>query len=201
MSGEEQLAHPKSCGRALAHFDIAILDEAGNPVPSGECGELCVRGPSVMAGYLHQPQATAETLAGGWLHTGDLFSADEDGYLTLLGRKKELIKSGGENVYPREVEAALLSHPDVLEAVVFGVPHEKWGEAVKAVVAPRPGTAPDVQSLMAWCRRFIARYKCPRFIEFMAELPRADTGKLLMRDLRARPATADQSTDHPGGAS
>ena len=195
LTAEEQLARPRSCGRAMMHLDIAIVDENGIPVPPGNSGELVVRGPSVLRGYWNQPEATESALRGGWLHTGDLFTIDEEGYLTLLGRLKELIKTGGENVYPKEVEAALLAHPCIVDCSVFGVPHEHWGEAVKAAIVLAPGATLSAAEVVKWCREHIAGYKRPRYVEFMNALPRSDAGKLLMRELRARPVTSDQATD------
>ncbi|WP_197277230.1 class I adenylate-forming enzyme family protein [Sphingomonas profundi] len=194
LTAAEQLARPRSCGRAMAHLDVAVLDEAGRPVPAGASGELVVRGASVLRRYWNQPEATGRTLRDGWLRTGDLFSIDEAGYLTLLGRLKDLIKSGGENVYPKEVEAVLDAHPAITESCVFGVPDDQWGEAVKAVIVIRPGRTLTAGEIVAWCRDHIAGYKRPRYIEFVDALPRSDAGKLLMRDLRARPTGPEHWT-------
>lgn len=187
LTAEEQMAHPRSCGRPLAHLDVQIVDDHGEPVQPGATGELIVRGPSTLRGYWHQPEATASAMRDGWVRTGDLFSVDDEGFLTLLGRSKELIKTGGENVYPKEVELALLTHPAIADCSVFGVPHEIWGEAVKAVVVLHPGAKLTREEVVGWCRMQIAGYKRPRFVEFLSSLPRSDAGKLLMRELCERP--------------
>ena len=194
LGAAEQLVQPASCGRAMAHVDLRIVDGAGADLPPGERGELLVRGASTLRGYWNQPEASAAVLAGGWLHTGDLFSIDEHGYLTLHGRLKELIKTGGENVYPREVETVLLAHADVADCAVFGVPDPYWTEAVKAAVVMKAAATASPADLVAWCRERIAGYKRPRYVEILERLPRSDAGKLLMRELRERPTTADQAT-------
>ncbi len=192
---DEQLARPASCGRVMPHLQASVVDDADRPVPDGEVGELCLRGPSVMQCYRGQKEATAAALRGGWLHTGDMCRFDGDGFLYLVARKKELIKSGGENVYPREVEEALAAHPAVLDVSVFGVPHEYWGEAVKAAVVLREGAKVSAPELAHWCRERIAAYKRPRFIEFMTAIPRSEIGKVQKLELAARPVTPEQSTD------
>lgn len=191
----DQLERPRSCGRGMAHLDLRIVDEAGAVLGPDQPGELQVRGASVLQRYWNQPEATTAAIGdGGWLRTGDLMSIDEAGYLTLHGRLKDLIKSGGENVYPKEVEGALLQHPAVADCAVFGVPHPIWTEAVKAVVVLKDGTTLDRADLVAWCRDRIAGYKRPRYIEQIDRLPRSDAGKLMMRDLRSRPVTPEQET-------
>ncbi len=135
----DDLGRLASCGRPVPWVHVALLDDDGNEVPRGEPGEICVRGPLVMKGYLHKPEQTAEAFAGGWLHTGDVARADDEGFLYIVDRKKDMIVTGGFNVYPREVEDVISSHPAVSAVAVIGVPDEKWGEAVKAVVVPRPG--------------------------------------------------------------
>ncbi len=195
LRGEEQIAHPKSCGRPTPQFDIRIMGEGDRPLPVGEVGELCLRGPSVLTGYWRNPEATQSALRGGWLHSGDLAMVDEHGLITLMGRSKELIKTGGENVYPKEVEAVLLAHPDIADCAIFGVADDHWGEAVKALVALHPGRSMTPRQAADWVRAHIAGYKRPRFVEFIAALPRTDTGKLLTRELQARPVTPDQCTD------
>lgn len=195
IKGEEQIRHPKACGRALPQFDVRVVDSEDNPLPIGSVGELCVRGPSVLNAYWRNPEATETTLRGGWLHTGDLVQLDEHGLITMMGRSKELIKTGGENVYPKEVEAVLFEHPAIADCVVFGVPDDYWGEAVKAMVALHPGQSVDARAIVDWVRGRIASYKRPRYVEFVDALPRTDTGKLLTRELQARPLTADQAID------
>jgi acyl-CoA synthetase (AMP-forming)/AMP-acid ligase II len=192
LNAAEQVQNPTACGRPLNHIEVSIQDDNGALLPAGAVGELCLRGPSVMAGYWRNEAATAAAMRDGWLRSGDMMRLDESGFLHFVSRSKELIKSGGENVYPREVELVLLAHPGVADAGVFGVPDESWGEAVKAAIVPRPGEAPDPAALVAWCRQHIAAYKRPRYIEFMDTLPRSPLGKLLVQDLRARPVTPDQ---------
>jgi acyl-CoA synthetase (AMP-forming)/AMP-acid ligase II len=138
-----------------------------------------------MTGYYNLPQATAATIDGeGWLHTGDAGYLDADGYLFLKDRIKDLIISGGENVYPAEVEIAIYDHPDVAEVAVIGVPDAKWGESVKAIVVAKPGANPEAASIIAWARARIAAYKTPKYVEFVAALPRNASGKILRRELR-----------------
>ena len=176
-------------------LDVRLVDDDLNEVPVGTPGECVVRGPSVMSGYLDDPDATAEVFAGGWLHTGDVLSRDEHGTLTFVDRKKYLIKTGGENVYPAEVEQAISSHPAVQEVCVFGVPDPRWGETIKAVVALRPGHDTSAPELVTWCRDRLAGYKRPRYIEFMPaeSLPRSTTGKLLRHELAAMPVDDAQA--------
>jgi long-chain acyl-CoA synthetase len=137
-----------------------------------------------MAGYWDRPDATAETLRGGWLHTGDIGTMDAQGYLYLLDRKKDMIISGGNNIYPREIEEVLLKHPAIYEVAVIGVPDPLWGESVKAIVALRPGTTVTEEEVHALCRQHLASYKKPRIVEFVPELPKNAYGKILKRELR-----------------
>ena len=166
----------------LPEVQLRIVAD-GLDVDAGGVGEILVRGPTVMLGYLNDPEATARALADGWLHTGDLGSVDEDGALTVHDRRDDLVVSGGENVYPAEVEAALLEHPSVAEAGVAGVPDADLGARVVAWVVPRDGMPVDAASLDAHCRARLAGYKCPREYRFRAELPRTASGKLLRREL------------------
>ena len=145
--------------------------------------------------YLTQPQATAETIVDGWLHTGDLFYQDVDGFLYIAGRKKELIKTGGENVYPVEVDTVLASHPGIADACVVGVPDPKWGEAVKAFIVLAPGVTLTRKEIVAHCRAHIAGYKRPRYIEFIEEIPRDFNLKIQRRKLADRETTAEQAID------
>ncbi len=178
-------ARLESVGYAQANVEIAIRDAGGEDLPAGAIGEVCVRGPTVMQGYWNNPEASAGTLAGGWLHTGDLGCLDEDGFLTLKDRSKDLIISGGANIYPREVEEVLLAHPRVREASVVGMPDAEWGEAVVAfVVAEAGGVAPE--ELDALCLSRIARFKRPKHYRFVAELPKNNYGKVLKTELRKR---------------
>jgi long-chain acyl-CoA synthetase len=175
-----------SVGRAQTGVEMAVLDAKDAPLPAGEIGEVCVRGDVVMAGYLNNPEATASTLANGWLHTGDLGRVDERGYLTLVDRSKDLIISGGSNIYPREVEEVLLLHPAVKEVAVIGMADPEWGESVLAAVVKKEGHLPDEQELDLFCLERIARFKRPKRYIFVDELPKNATGKVLKRELRER---------------
>jgi long-chain acyl-CoA synthetase len=173
-----------SVGRAVEGVELRIVDELGDDVLLGDVGELWVRGPNVFAGYLNDPQATARVIdADGWLHTGDLGTVDQDGYVFLVDRAKDLIIVSGFNVYPAEVEQALLLHPLVAEVAVIGVPHGQTGEAIKAFVVARDGIELDEEMLIEHCQRHLARYKAPSKILFVDELPRNLSGKLLRRNL------------------
>jgi len=145
-----------------------------------------VRGPHVMAGYWDNPEATAAAIENGWYSTGDVARADESGFFYIVDRSRDMIISGGLNVYPAEIEAVIHEHPDVREVAVIGVPDEKWGEAVKAVVVARPGAAVDSEAIVEHCRTRMAGYKKPRTIDFVDELPKGSTGKVLKREIRER---------------
>jgi long-chain acyl-CoA synthetase len=174
----------KSAGQPVMGYEVVIRDASGAPVADGEAGEVTVRGANIMAGYWNKPEQTAEALRDGWYHTGDIGCVDAEGHLFLLDRAKDMIISGGENVYSGEVEEALYRHPAVLEAAVFGIPHERWGESVHAVIVLRSPVTED--ELVAHCREHIARYKVPRSIAFQEEpLPKSGAGKVLKRELRA----------------
>ncbi len=173
-----------SVGRAQSGVEVAVRGEDGADLPPGTIGEVCVRGPVVMAGYWGNPEATRQALRDGWLRTGDLASFDEEGFLTLRDRSKDLIISGGANIYPREVEEALLAHPGVAEASVVGRPDAEWGETVVAFVVAR-GVPPTAQSLDAHCLERIARFKRPKEYRFVAALPKNHYGKVLKTELRA----------------
>jgi long-chain acyl-CoA synthetase len=175
-----------SVGRAQTGVEVTVLDKQGHAAGAGEVGEVCVRGDVVMAGYLNNLQATAEAMAGGWLHTGDLGHFDDQGYLTLVDRSRDLIISGGSNIYPREVEEVLVMHPAVKEAAVVGEPSAEWGEAVVAVIVKQPGHIPDEKDLDLFCLEHIARFKRPKRYVFVDELPKNATGKVLKRELRER---------------
>jgi acyl-CoA synthetase (AMP-forming)/AMP-acid ligase II len=168
-------------------LEVRLVDAEGAEVPDGTPGECVVRGPGVMSGYLGDPEATAAVFAGGWLHTGDLLRREQDGTLTFVDRTKYLIKTGGENVYPAEVELVLADHPAVRESCVFGVPDQRWGETVVAVVVRAPGATCTAEDLVTWCRSRLAGYKCPRYVRFVAdaELPRSATGKIQRHELAA----------------
>jgi long-chain acyl-CoA synthetase len=177
----------QSVGIARTDVEVRVVDEHDQELPVGEIGEVVVRGDVVMAGYWNQPDATAETLRGGWLHTGDMGSFDDEGYLTLRDRSKDLIISGGMNIYPREVEEALLQHPGVKAVSVVGRPDPEWGEAIVAFVVPADdATVPTVADLDQLCLDRIARYKRPKDYRFVDSLPTNNYGKVLKRELRER---------------
>jgi long-chain acyl-CoA synthetase len=173
-----------SAGIPRTDVEVRIVDENDREMPAGETGEIVARGSVVMAGYWDRPDATAETLRGGWLHTGDIGMMDEQGYLYLLDRKKDMIISGGNNIYPREVEEVLLRHPAIYEVAVIGIPDPLWGESVKAIVALRPGMTITEEEVHVFCRQHLASYKKPRTVEFVPELPKNAYGKILKRELR-----------------
>jgi acyl-CoA synthetase (AMP-forming)/AMP-acid ligase II len=181
----EMTARLASVGHAETPVDLVLLDDNGNPVPQGEIGEVCVR-PDVFSGYWNNPQATTEAMHGEYFRTGDLGRFDERRYLYLVDRKKDMIISGGENIYSREVEDALHRHPAVKTASVIGVADERWGERVLAVVVRNPGEDLDEASLIAFAHTQLARFKCPKQIEFMDELPLSGTGKIDKIALRTR---------------
>ncbi|MDF7774796.1 long-chain-fatty-acid--CoA ligase [Sphingomonas sp. AOB5] len=173
-----------SCGKAVDGVELRIVDAEGRPLPAGETGEILVGGPLIMKGYASDPIATAEMIRDGWLHSGDAGYLDEEGYLFIRDRVKDMIVSGGENIYPLEVEHALQSHDTVSEVAVIGVPDPRWGEAVLALVVAKPGTAPDADAIIVHCRERIAGYKCPKEVRFIDTMPRNAAGKILRRELR-----------------
>ncbi len=171
-------------GGPVFHVETRIVDENDRDVPTGEVGELVVRGPNVFAGYWGLPEATAEAFRGGWFHTGDLGRMDAEGFITLVDRKKDMIITGGENVYPIEVEQVLYRHPAIREVAVVGVPHAKWGETPIAVVALEDGAQVTGDDLIGYARERLAHFKCPTRVEYVPELPRNATGKVLKTTLR-----------------
>jgi len=173
-----------SIGYPVWGVEMQVVDDQGRPLADGERGEICIRGHNVMKGYLGRPDATKEALRGGWFHSGDVGTRDEDGCYWIVDRKKDMILRGGFNVYPREVEEVLYEHEAVVEAAVIGVPHESHGEEVKAVVALAPGARVGEDELKAWCRERLAAYKYPRIVEVVESLPKGPTGKILKRELR-----------------
>lgn len=174
----------RSCGQSLIGVQVKIIDQEGNEMPIGEVGELAASGPNIMKGYWRKPEQTDEVLQDGWYRSGDMGYMDDEGYVFLVDRAKDMIVSGGENVYCSEVEEALYKHPAVLEAAVFGIPNEQWGEAVHAVVVPREEVT--AEDLISHCRGLIAGYKLPKAITFSdTELPKSGPGKVLKRELRA----------------
>jgi O-succinylbenzoic acid--CoA ligase len=195
LAPDEALRRLGSAGLPLAGATLRI-DIDGRRAEPGEVGEVLVAGPIVTPGYLHRPGSTAEAIRDGWLHTGDLGTVDDEGYLTVVDRRDDLIVTGGENVYPAEVESVLLEHPAVGECAVVGVPDGRWGQRVTAVVVPAAGAAPDAPALEAFLRERLAGYKVPRAIALWREpLPRTASGKVqrhVVRDLLGeRPASAE----------
>jgi long-chain acyl-CoA synthetase len=176
----------RSCGVPFAGVEIRIIDpDSGEELGPGEVGELRTRSAQNMLGYWHKPEETARTInPDGWLRTGDAGYRDADGFLYLHDRIKDMVVSGGENIYPAEVENVLMSHPAVADAAVIGVPDDRWGETVKAIVVPVPGAEQDADSIIAHCRERLAHFKCPRSVDFVAALPRNPSGKILKRELR-----------------
>ena len=175
-----------SAGQAIPGVEIEIRDPAnGQPVPTGQPGEIWVRSEQVMGGYWGKPEATAAAItADGWLRSGDGGHMDADGYIYVTDRIKDMIISGGENIYPAEIERVLAEHPALQDVAVIGVPDERWGEVPKAVVVAKPGASVDAEQLLAWCRERLASFKCPKTVDVVAELPRNPTGKILKKDLR-----------------
>ena len=184
--GPEQITRRlASCGRPVIGVEVEVVDENDRRVKPGEVGEVVARGPNVMMGYWKRPEETATALRGGWLHTGDMATIDEDGYIYLVDRKKDMIISGGENVYSTEVENVIYQHPAAHEAAVIGVPDEKWGEAVKAIVTLKEGASLTESELIEFCAARLADYKVPKSVEIRAgELPKSGTGKILKKELR-----------------
>jgi fatty-acyl-CoA synthase len=174
----------QSCGRPLAGTSVQVVGPDGAELAAGEAGEIVASGPQLMSGYFGQPDATREALRDGRLHTGDAGAFDADGYLFIRDRLKDMIVSGGENVYPREVEEALTQVPGIAEAAVIGVPHDRWGEAVKAVVRLQPGVTLSEEEIVQACRSRLGGYKLPKSVTFVDELPRNATGKVLKKVLR-----------------
>jgi acyl-CoA synthetase (AMP-forming)/AMP-acid ligase II len=181
IAGDERLS---ACGLPSPLYKLAIMDAQNRPMPLGETGEICVRGDNVMRGYYKQPDKTAETVIDGWLHTGDMGHLDADGFLHITDRKRDVIISGGFNVYPGEIEQVLWTHPAVLDCAVIGVPDEQWGEAVKAVVELKPGGQAGADELIALCRERLGGIKAPKSVDFVTQLPRSPVGKVLKKDLR-----------------
>lgn len=175
---------PGTVGRPIWGVQMRVVDSDDNEVPQGELGELLVRGPNVMKGYYGRPEQTAQALRGGWFHTGDIGRIDEDGYFSIVDRSKDMIIRGGFNVYPREIEEVLMTHPDVSLAAIVGVPHNEYGEEVKAFVVKKEGAALTEPELVSWAKEHMAAYKYPREVEFRNALPMNATGKILKRELR-----------------
>ncbi|HZZ96098.1 MAG TPA: AMP-binding protein [Jatrophihabitantaceae bacterium] len=172
-------------GTVMPHLEVAVVDpETDLPVPTGEAGELCTRGYSVMSGYWDEPEKTADALKRGWMHTGDLATMDEEGYFNIVGRIKDMVIRGGENVYPREIEEFLYSHPDIVDAQVIGVPDERYGEELMAWLRVKDGASLDAEQLHAFCAGKLAHYKIPRYVHVVDEFPMTVTGKIRKGQMR-----------------
>jgi fatty-acyl-CoA synthase len=184
LKASDSLYKTGSVGLPYSNVEVRVVDENMRDCLPGEVGEIIYRGPTTMKEYYKNPEETKEALRGGWLHSGDLVKFDEDGYLTVVDRKKDMIISGGENIYPKEIEEVLYTHPDILEAAVVGVPDEKWGETVKAYVVTRNGNSLTEKEVIDYCIEQIARYKKPHYVEFINELPKNASGKILKTRLR-----------------
>jgi fatty-acyl-CoA synthase len=172
-------------GKVHPHVEVMVVDpETDLPVPHGVPGELCTRAYSVMIGYWNEPEKTAEVLRNRWMHTGDLATMDEEGYLNIVGRIKDMVIRGGENVYPREIEEFLYTHPDIVDAQVIGVPDEKYGEELMAWVRLKDGASLDAETLRAYCEGKLAHYKIPRYVHVVDEFPMTVTGKIRKVQMR-----------------
>lgn len=183
---EHAVSKMGSIGKACAHVEVKVVDEDGRTVAPGQMGEIWTHGPSVSKGYWMRPEANRETFAGGWCHTGDLGRVDEDGFIYIAGRKKDMIISGAENIYPAEIENVLYKHPSISEAAVIGVPDEKWGEAVMAIVVPKKGHSLSAEEVIEHCKGNLAGYKKPRYVEFTDSLPRTASMKVQKHKLREK---------------
>lgn len=181
---EDALRKTGSAGKPFLHVDVRIVKEDGGEIEPGQTGEILVQGGNVMKGYWNRPEETSASLLEGWLHTGDMATVDEEGFIFIRDRKKDLIISGGENIYPAEVEAALLEHPLVAEAGVIGVPDSKWGETVRAVIVPKEGKEPTLEDITGFCDTRLAKYKHPKSVVLAGELPKNVLGKILYKVLR-----------------
>jgi acyl-CoA synthetase (AMP-forming)/AMP-acid ligase II len=180
----EQMKRLASAGFPRTDVEVKIFDSDDRELPCGEMGEIVTRSDLIMKGYWRNPEATADALKNGWLHTGDMGYMDEKSYLFIMDRSKDMIISGGENIYPREIEEVLIQHPAVREVAVIGVPDAKWGEAIKAVVSIVKGRSVAAEDLIAFCKDHIASYKKPRSVDIVDDLPKNNYGKILKRELR-----------------
>lgn len=190
LYGEDALRKTASIGRPVINMEVRVVDENMNDVPVGEVGEIVYRGPTVMKEYYKNPEATREAFKGGWFHSGDLVRVDEEGYFYVVDRKKDMIISGGENIYPAEVEEVLYKHPDILECAVIGVPDEEWGERVKAYIVMKEGKSMTAEEVISHCLKHLASYKKPKEVEFIDALPRNAAGKVLKQVLRKNATAA-----------
>jgi len=184
LKAKDSLRKQACVGPPLPFLEVRIVDDEDRDVPQGEVGELICRGPNVMKGYYKDPEATREVLIGGWLHTGDLARLDEEGFVYIVDRKKDVIVSGGENIYPREIEEVLYHHPKIQDVAVIGVPNSLWGESVKAIVVLKKGETMEEKEVIEYCKNHLASYKKPKVVEFVEVLPRNPSGKVLKTELR-----------------
>jgi acyl-CoA synthetase (AMP-forming)/AMP-acid ligase II len=184
LDSENAIEKVGSCGRPFFHTEVRVVDDNGQDLAPGEKGEVLLRAPNMMKGYLNRSEDTAAAIKDGWLHTGDIAKMDEDGFLYILDRKKNMIISGGENIYPAEIEDALLNNPKVMDVGVIGYPHEKWGEAIKAIVVVKDGETLTEAELIEWCQGKLGRFKIPKAVVFTDAIPRTPTGKILKTELR-----------------
>jgi len=173
-----------SCGRATFGADMKVVDPSGVEVPQGEIGEIVYRGPGVMQGYWNRAKDSADSIKDGWFYTGDAGTEDEGGFFYVKDRIKDMIISGGENIYPAEIESVLAGHPAVADVAVIGVPDETWGERVKAIIVRKPGAAATGEEIVEWSRAHLAGYKRPSSVDFAEAIPRNPSGKILKRELR-----------------
>jgi len=184
VGAARDIGRHRSAGRATFGVDVRIVDDSNRELPRGEIGEIVVRGDTVMMGYWQRPEETAKAVIDGWMHTGDGGYMDADGFVFVVDRIKDMIISGGENIYSTEVENTVAQHPAVLQCAVIGIPHDHWGETVHAVIVLKPGAETTQDDVIAFCKARIAGYKCPRSVEIRTELPMSGAGKILKRDLR-----------------
>ncbi len=183
----DRLTRLQSCGRGHSGHELRVLDDLGNELPPGEIGEICVRSESVMEGYWKDPDNTCKAIRSGWLHSGDMGYMDQNRYIYIAGRRNDMIKSGGEKIYPQEIEELLFGHPAVLEAAVCGVPHPDWGEVPRAYVALRPGSSLSAEEILAYCASALPGFKCPKDVVFLSELPKTASGKITRAALQVGP--------------
>jgi len=186
MTNEESRKYAGSVGKPIFHSEIRLLGEDGREVRAGESGEICIKGPTTCLGYWNNPEATAAALVDGWFHTGDMASRNEEGFIYIRGRYKDMIKSGGENVYAAEVETAFREHPAVAECALIGKPDPKWDEVGFMIVVLKKGAAAEAEELIAFCRARIANYKVPKEVVFADALPYSPYGKIMKAELRAK---------------
>jgi acyl-CoA synthetase (AMP-forming)/AMP-acid ligase II len=181
--GDDAAERAGSCGKAFFHTEVRVVDENGKDVAPGETGEVLFKAPHVMLGYWNRPEATEETIIDGWLHTGDVATIDAEGFVTIMDRVKDMLISGGENVYPAEIENVVLSHPGVADVGVIGVPSAKWGESPLAVVVRKDDSLTEAE-IMEWCKGKLAPFKLVKAVVFATDIPRNPSGKILKRILR-----------------